>query len=310
MSHSYNAGLHRTDQTEEKELQPCSYGCCGGLLTVLIFAFSAALAHGFDDCAPVGDVNGDGAVDLADHTSLAACMGGPGAVAAPDGCAEDAFARSDIDGDSDVDLHDAALLARAFGAAHFPYGPHRGNQEAELLAMDLSGELRAPDFEYERILGDLALIRAAEPDTTTVIDDPDYVPDQMLVGMVDGMPTAGFDALNDYYLVTDVNVQSFFTLVTFCDNLNITVLAAEYAALPEVSYGEPNWFIGTDDDIDVWVMLDDLPEELVLRYEIDDGFLDCFDGCDCHRVWVFDVNQAGKVTLVSFEEFGQPWCDF
>ena len=58
------------------------------------------------------------------------------------------------------------------------------------------------------------------------------------------------------------------------------------------------------------VMLDDLPEELVLRYEIDDGFLDCFDGCDCHRIWVFDVNQAGEVTLVSFEEFGQPWCDF
>ena len=34
----------------------------------------------------------------------------------------------------------------------FDYTPHRINQEAEVLAMELTGALRAPDAEYDRIL--------------------------------------------------------------------------------------------------------------------------------------------------------------
>ena len=94
------------------------------------------------------------------------------------------------------------------------------------------------------------------------------------------------------------------TRLTFCDNLNPAVLAAEYAALPEVQYAEPNYWFGHDDQITVADLAD------VFRYSIDDGFMDCFDGCDCHRDWVLDVSTGGTVTLVSYVEWGMPWCEF
>ena len=48
----------------------------------------------------------------------------------------------------------------------------------------------------------------------------------------------------------------------------------------------------------------------VFRYTLDDGFHDCTDGCDCHNLYVFDVSQSSEVTLVSFDQFGQSWCEF
>ena len=46
------------------------------------------------------------------------------------------------------------------------------------------------------------------------------------------------------------------------------------------------------------------------QWDIDDGWQDCFDGCDCHRVYVIETTTQGDVTLIDFQEFGAPWCDF
>jgi hypothetical protein len=172
--------------------------------------------------------------------------------------------------------------------------------------MALTGRLRAPDTQYNRIELDLSLIRTTYPELTSVVDDWDYAPGQLLVGINTGVPTTDYEALNEYFLLESEDIQSWGRILTFCDNLNAPVLAADYYnELAEVAWADPNWFIGTDDAITVSTLAGN-----TYRYNIDDGFWDCFDGCDCHRVWVIDVSAAGVISLVSYNEFGQSWCDF
>jgi hypothetical protein len=82
------------------------------------------------------------------------------------------------------------------------------------------------------------------------------------------------------------------------------VLAAIYEALPEVDFAEPNSFIGTDDKITV------VPMGSTWRYTIEDGFHDCFDGCDCERLWILEVSANGAVSLLNYVESGASWCEF
>lgn len=171
--------------------------------------------------------------------------------------------------------------------------------------MHLSGELRAPDGAYERILRDLALIRAAWPVLQGAVDDPDYVPDELLVELTPAGPWPTFDAMNVYYQVTAVDhLFGDWYVLTFCDNINAPVAAEIYATLADVDFAEPNSLIGTDDEVTIQVL------GTTHRYAIDDGFHDCFDGCDCFRFWVVDVTEAGAVSLADYSESGQSWCVF
>ena len=275
--------------------------CCT-MICGLVFLIPAS--HADPPCFGPGDLDGNGIVGAGDLDVFAECMAGPDVTKPPSGCDPEAFAHADLHADGDVDLHDFAVLTQLVGQTYFNYGPHRDNLEAEMLAMGVSGRLRAPDAQYERILGDLALIRAQYPELVTVIDDEDYVPNQLIVGINDGQPLDDYHALNEYYRVEDEEIHSFYRLLTFCDNLNAPLLAPIYAALPSVNWGDPNWWIGIDDYITIDVL------GSTYRYNIDDGFWDCFDGCDCHRVWVIDVDEFGTVTLVTYYEWGQLWCDF
>ncbi|MHC4090782.1 MAG: hypothetical protein ACYSUQ_02950 [Planctomycetota bacterium] len=273
-------------------------------LVVIVLCASTPPVAAQQTCFGSGDFNSDGLVGLDDHALFWDCLGGPDVQTPPSGCDPASFARADQDDDGDVDLFDSALFAASFGNQYFDYGPHRDNLEAELLAMDLTGQLRAPETEYQRILGDLQLIRSIYTELVTVIDDPDWVSDQLLVGMPTGEPAENYEQLNAYYMAIDEDIHATWRVVTFCDNLNPVVLAPIYAALPEVNYAEPNYFIGTDDQITITIL------GTTYRYLIDDGFLDCFDGCDCHRVWEIDVTAGGRVALVSYEEWGMSWCVF
>jgi hypothetical protein len=185
----------------------------------------------------------------------------------------------------------------------FDYAPHRDDAEAEQLAMILSGELRAPDATYERIRRDLAAIRAAYPLLETVVDSPDWVPNDLLVEVA--LPSPGYAELNRYYqVVVDDPLFADWHALTFCDNVNALALATIYTAVPEVEAAEPNFIFGTDNRITISTVAP------TWRYEIDDGFHDCFDGCDCLRAWVFDVAPDGDVQFVSYSESGLSWCVF
>jgi subtilisin-like proprotein convertase family protein len=64
-----------------------------------------------------GDFDGDGDVDLDDHTVFAGCLGGPGATPAPPApvTAQECLDAFDFDGDLDVDLNDFSVLSSGFG---------------------------------------------------------------------------------------------------------------------------------------------------------------------------------------------------
>jgi hypothetical protein len=66
----------------------------------------------------VGDINGNGAVDLADHAAFMDCMTGPSVPVPPITCEPDSFAAADLDNDNDADLADHALFAASFGAVN------------------------------------------------------------------------------------------------------------------------------------------------------------------------------------------------
>ena len=55
-----------------------------------------------------GDHDGDGDIDLADHTAFVSCMTGPGG-SLPTGCGV-----FDFEGDHDVDMADFAMLQAVF----------------------------------------------------------------------------------------------------------------------------------------------------------------------------------------------------
>ena len=63
---------------------------------------------------PIEDVNVDGVVDMLDHATMAACLGGPGVLSPPTGCSASAFAAADLDRDGDVDLRDHSALQASF----------------------------------------------------------------------------------------------------------------------------------------------------------------------------------------------------
>ena len=148
------------------------------------------------------------------------------------------------------------------------------------------------------------LLRAEFPELLTVIADPEYVEDELIVNITTPEPGAHYLAINDFYRVVDEEVYTWGRVLTFCENLNAPVLAGEYASTPGVMWADPNWWIGHDDYIDI------TPAGTTYRYSIDDGFWDCFDGCDCHRLWEIDVDLSGVVTLISYEEVGWSWCEF
>lgn len=250
-----------------------------------------------------GDVDGDHDVDLDDHAVLYACLTGPDQEASPE------CTNADVDLDRDVDLADFVALSGAFTGAlpRFDYGPSpRDSREAELLAVETSGEFLAPDALYDRIVRDLALIRDFDPRTITVVHDERWAPNQAIVKLIDGMGTEEYDEFNRFYQAVDCdNLFSTWWVVTLPDVvINAVVLSARYAELPEVELAEPNFLIGTDDETTV------TPGEGAYRYRLEDGFHDCFDGCDCFRIYEFTVTDGGDVTLDSYEEIGQEWCEF
>jgi hypothetical protein len=57
----------------------------------------------------VGDLDGNGEINLNDYALLEGCLTGPGGGALPPGCSE-----ADLDGNGTVDLGDVAIFQRLF----------------------------------------------------------------------------------------------------------------------------------------------------------------------------------------------------
>jgi hypothetical protein len=65
--------------------------------------------------AELGDMDGNGAVDLNDFSMFALCFSGSGVSVPPSGCTAAEFAAADLDADGDADMSDFATFATCFG---------------------------------------------------------------------------------------------------------------------------------------------------------------------------------------------------
>jgi hypothetical protein len=245
----------------------------------------------------VGDLDGNNAVDVSDLLTLLAQWG------PCEGC------DGDLDGNDVVDVEDLLVLLAHWGPCLFDFGPPRDNAEAEQIALESlgsDGPLIEPDALYERIVADLDAIRSFEPNLVSEVHSPAWAPNQLIVSVdLDG-PHEQYDALNVYYQVIDIDhlFGDWYTL-TFAGNVNVPAMALIYADIPEVAFAEPNFIIGGQN---FWT-----PSNLgggLWEWDIDDGFHDCFDGCDCHRHYILEVDADGNVQLTLYEEYGAPWCEF
>ena len=248
------------------------------------------------DCHGPGDLDHDFTVGALDFARGLPCIGGADVSAPPNACGDDDFAKADLDADGDVDLRDVARFALLFGQPYFDYAPYRADKEAEWLAIELTGQLRAPDAEYERIHRDLQFIRGAYPELADVTVWHRYGPNSLMVRLSLDLPPSGFDRLNAFYqVVSDYTYQFLEGLhaLHYCDTLDATVLAQEYEALPEVIRASPNWTFGGGDHIYL------TPSGRVNEYQFVRGYGDCPSGCLCSTVWDVAVDEGGNVGPIS-----------
>jgi len=243
------------------------------------------------------DLDLDGMVGVTDFLALLAAWG------------TDPGGPPDFNGDGAVGVADFLALLAAWGPIAFDYGPALPNAEAEQIGLEMmgaSGPLLVPPEVYDRIVLDLARIRDFEPGLSPETHSMAWAPNQLLVELIPAAPDGEYLCLNEQYQVIDEdNLFANWWTLTFAGDLNVVALGQIYMQAPSVNFAEPNALIGGQN---FW-----MPSELAGGYwlwEIDDGWWDCFDGCDCHRLYTFRISAGGNIWLLDYQEAGMPWCEF
>jgi hypothetical protein len=264
-------------------------------------ALALAMAPASNAALPCpADLDCSGAVNVNDLLTLLADWGLSGTP-------------SDLDGSGIVNVNDLLLLLADWGPCMFDFGPPVENDEALQIGLEMlgpGGPLTLAPALYARIDQDLAAIRAHTPALAGQTHSPAWLPNQLIVKVLTALPHTEYECLNVYYQV--IEEEFLFSsgggdwyVLTFAGPANIEALGPIYAAAPEVEFAEPNGLIGGEN---FWTPT--ILEAGKWAWDVDDGFLDCFDGCDCHRLYALETSESGGVDLISYQEIGQPWCDF
>ncbi|MEM8947555.1 MAG: hypothetical protein AAGD11_20445 [Planctomycetota bacterium] len=169
--------------------------------------------------------------------------------------------------------------------------------EADLLAVEVTGQLLPSEALAEQIQGDLAVIRNTYPAFADIRVRPYWMPGELLVGL---QPTAfaqyengtftGFDPLFASLGVPDIQAYSFQpTLVLdFGRVYHGERLAELFDNIDGVRYAEPNYLIGDGDDIVAG------PNR---TYTLSRGSGDCPAGCISRQSWDFTVTSDGVFSI-------------
>jgi hypothetical protein len=172
----------------------------------------------------------------------------------------------------------------------------KDNEEAELMALCLSGELVAPDSLYDQILSDLAAIRTTFGDTFEAVNrigfQPPWMAGCLMIGfddttfqqVLDGQYNA-WDTLNEQYQVVQIHTIPIgnrgVVLLTFAGRLHPWCLAELYSVLPGVWAAHPNGVIGDSPNVYAREAADEL------TYLFRNGWGDCPSGCIDSEYWYF-----------------------
>lgn len=242
-----------------------------------------------------GDLSGDAIVNGADLAQLLGQWSGAGP--------------ADLNGDGVVNGADLAALLGAWGACQaLVYEVPLVPTEAFQIGLELlgdSGPLFPPADIQVRINQDLIAIRDAIPALASQTHSPAWLANRIIISIDLAADQQPIECLDAFFSGDQALLFSNIFTVTFPGPINVLAVAAQYAATPGVNFAEPDALIGGQN---TWSPAP--TPSGVWRWTIDDGFLDCFDGCDCHQVYVLDTTPEGQVTQISFEQFGAPWCTF
>jgi hypothetical protein len=262
------------------------------------------------DCAPDnGDgTAGNGFVNIDDLLAVINEFGGSGPCdVAPDN-GDGTF------GNGVINIDDVLTTLNGFGACPvFEYQPPHANSEAELIALSMlgpNGGLFAPPALTNRVAQDLAAIRAFEPTLANQFNTQPWSGASLIMTLDEAQPFDNFDCLNEFYGVTDITVLPSigFWIVYFPSLHNSEQMATNYLAAPEVQTVSADELIGGENFWIPTALSNNVDATWI--WNVDDGFFDCFDGCDCHYFYTFRVTAGGAVTLMNSSTVGQPWCEF
>ncbi|MFQ6069858.1 MAG: hypothetical protein ACE5LC_04950 [Candidatus Aminicenantales bacterium] len=179
-------------------------------------------------------------------------------------------------------------------------------EEAELMSLCLSGELRAPDDLSEKVLLSLASVRSAFGDEFETINDlkfhSPWEPGCIIIGFdtetekkVANGEYHAWDDLNAEYQVTRIELFRFGGAVLyFKDKLHPRRLAELYSVLPGVKYVEPNTFGG--DFPNVYPRL----TANGITYLFRNAWGDCPAGCIYSEFWYFFVLGWEKPKFIGY----------
>lgn len=281
-----------------------------GKCTILAcWSFTCAqVLAGERHCLGPGDLSADHVVNSLDYSLFADCLGGP-ALDPGIKCSLEIHMSADVDQDGDIDLLDISKFVVSFGNTYFDYGPYRDDKEAEYLAINLTGELRAPDHEYERIHRDLLLMSAQLPELASVRDWRGYGNRHLLVRLLDKDDRDEFDRLNLFYVGASVNIVSGLYLIGYCDTLDAPLLAVSYEQLDEVDHATPSYIGCTDSSCCEETIAIQVSNSSLFRYDFSytypspEGEL-----CYCWRERTIETDMEGEITLVSCSDSCLPFC--
>lgn len=277
----------------------CNTGIAGTLsLCVSIGLLSAPAVATSIPCP--SDTNCSGAVDVDD---LLAVINHWGAID---------FPPADVNYSGNVDVDDLLYVINDWGACVFDFGPVYKNEEVHQIGLEMlpNSQLTLPQATYDRIERDLDLIRTAYPALADQFHSMAWAPNQLIVALQQNQPMESYECHNTFYQVIDSDFlftggSGSWYVLTFNGKVNVEGMVEKYEVLPVVNIAEPNGLVGGQN---YWK-----PTDLgngKWRWEIDDGFMDCFDGCDCHKLYVIQIDGPGNVTLINYQEVGLSWCEW
>ncbi|MEA3222837.1 MAG: hypothetical protein U9P49_06715 [Thermodesulfobacteriota bacterium] len=170
------------------------------------------------------------------------------------------------------------------------------NEEAELMALCLSGGLTAPDDLYNQVLSDLTAIRSSFCDDIEPIKHITFTPPWrsgcLIIGFdgataqeVAGGNYHAWDDLNKEYQVTQIDTNSTdsigFAILYFKHRLHPRPLGQLYDGLPGVEYTEPDHLAGDFSNIYPRKQGDGI------TYLFRKAWEDCPSGCIYSQYWYF-----------------------
>lgn len=199
-----------------------------------------------------------------------------------------------------VDCNTVATEPESIQAADLSPTP-RADRTAEILALQATGALIAPEDVYQRVAAELTGIRHRFPDMTghgvRGCGDPSTLlvefEDQAFPSVEDGTYDE-WDDLNTLFDHQDTDIHSHFSMATlhFNGRYNFGRLGQEYEALSGIKNAAANLPIGDGNDVCMAI------RETVHFYIFKLGSGDCPSGCTEERFLAVQVDNSGNIEPV------------